>query len=139
MASPIAAKLILCDAAQADPRGKIHMLGAGWSVVPSPTPPHAVAVLIQIPWDRTNQKLPMRLALVDTDGNDVMLDGPDGPVSVEFVGDVEAGRPPGIPSGSAIHNATAMTVPPLPLKPGRYGWRLKIAELEIDEYFTVTG
>ncbi len=51
-------KLILCDAAQTDAAtGKIHMLGAGWTITSSPTAPHAVALMIQVPWDRTNQKL----------------------------------------------------------------------------------
>jgi hypothetical protein len=52
MASPVLAKLILCDYAVADPAGKVHMLGAGWSLTSSPTPPHAVVVLMKIPWDR---------------------------------------------------------------------------------------
>jgi hypothetical protein len=29
MTSPLDIKLILCDAAQADPNGKVHILGAG--------------------------------------------------------------------------------------------------------------
>ena len=55
MASKVEAKLILCDAAQADPNtGKVHMLGAGWSLTRSPTT-HAVVVLMKVPWDRTNE------------------------------------------------------------------------------------
>lgn len=58
--SQIGFKLILCDAAQTDAAtGKIHMLGAGWTITGSPTAPHAVALMIQVPWDRTNQKLPV--------------------------------------------------------------------------------
>ena len=48
----IEAQLLLCDAAVADQAGKLHMLGAGWSVTSSPTSPQAVAVLLKIPWDR---------------------------------------------------------------------------------------
>jgi len=44
MASPVAAQLILCDAAVADQAtGKVHMLGAGWSVTTSPTQQQASA------------------------------------------------------------------------------------------------
>lgn len=43
-------KLILCDAAQAAAAtGKIHMLGAGWMLTGSPTAPHTVALMIQVP------------------------------------------------------------------------------------------
>lgn len=71
MASPIEATVLLCDAAQADPSGKLHMLGAGWSITSSPTAPSAVAVLLQIPWDRANQKLRIQLQLENADGDHV--------------------------------------------------------------------
>ena len=73
MASPLEAQVILCDAAVADPGGKVHMLGAGWSMTGSPTAPQAVAVLMKIPWDRANQKIPMALRLLDADGKPVKL------------------------------------------------------------------
>ena len=57
MASPLEVHLILCDAAQAE-SGKVHMLGAGWSITGSPSAPHAVAVLIKVPWiEPTSSKL----------------------------------------------------------------------------------
>jgi len=37
MASSLDITLILCDAAQADPNGNVHMLGVGWSITPTPT------------------------------------------------------------------------------------------------------
>lgn len=74
MASPLDVQVILCDAAQADPgSGKLHMLGAGWSDIGTPTTPHAVAIMIKVPWDRTNQKLPLRLELVDGGGHTPQL------------------------------------------------------------------
>ena len=93
MASPLEIKLILCDAAVADPAGKLHMLGAGWSLTSTPTAPQAVAMLIKIPWDRANQKLHFALRLLDPDGKQVT--------------------------------------------PGRYEWRLELAEQTLVESFTV--
>ena len=126
MASPIEAVLILCDAATVDPLQKVHMLGAGWSQTSSPTPPSAVVALVKIPWDRTNTKLPMSLRLVDADGEFVSIEG------LPLLGvegqSVEVGRPPGVEPGTSIDFAFQLTVPPLPLQPGRYSWRLTVAD-----------
>lgn len=131
MASPIEATVLLCDAAQADPSGKLHMLGAGWSITSSPTAPSAVAVLLQIPWDRANQKLRIQLQLENADGDHV-----EGAPSL-VDGSIEVGRPPGVPPGSPIDAAFQVTVPPLPLQPGRYVWRLHIAEQQFSARFLV--
>jgi hypothetical protein len=138
MASPLEVQLILCDAAQADPAGKVHMLGAGWSVTRSPTS-HAVAVLIKIPWDRTNQPLPLTLDLVDADGNPVQFDTPSGQIGVHAEGTIEVGRPPGHEAGSPLDASFALNVPRLPLPPGRYTWRLTLAEHEQSVSFSVRG
>ncbi len=138
MASPLQVQLILCDAAQADPAGKVHMLGAGWSTTTSPTS-HAVAVLIKVPWDRANQGLPMKLSLLDSDGHPVEFPTPDGPVKVENEGVIEVGRPPGLAAGSLLDAAFALNLPALPLRPGRYEWRLELAEHTQTAVFTVRG
>ena len=43
------ATLLLCDAAQVDPAGKVHILGAGWTVVGGgngvPLPAQAVVLM----------------------------------------------------------------------------------------------
>ncbi len=125
MASPVEAIVLLCDAAVADPLGgKIHMLGAGWSVTTSPTGAAAVAVMLKIPWDRTNQKLPTSLAMLDADGQLVTL--PDG-TAVRSAQTIEVGRPPGLDPGSMIEASFSLSLPPLPLPPGRYQWRLEVA------------
>jgi hypothetical protein len=127
VASPIEAQVILCDAAQSDPAGKLHMLGAGWSVTGSPTAPQAVAVLIKIPWDRTNQPLPLRLQLFDADGQPVLLPSPEGEAPLVVTTALEVGRPPRLPPGSPISASFALNIGSLPLAPGRYEWRLDIA------------
>ncbi|WP_148272160.1 DUF6941 family protein [Micromonospora maris] len=137
MASPLEVQLILCDAAQAEARtGKVHMLGAGWSVTSSPTQ-HAVALLIKVPWDRANQKLKLSLQLRDGDGKPVELSTDQGPASVQAEGDIEVGRPPGLAPGSMLDASFALNVPPLPLSPGRYEWHLDLAEKTESAFFTV--
>lgn len=139
MASPIEAQLLLCDAAVADPSGKLHMLGAGWSMTSSPTAPQAVAVLLKIPWDRANQRMPVVLRLLDSDGQPVVLSTPEGSQQVVVGGEVEAGRPAGVAHGSPLDAAMAFNVPPLPLDPGRYQWRLDVADQSFTSSFQVVG
>lgn len=138
MASPLEIKLILCDAAVADPSGKLHMLGAGWSVTGSPTAPQAVAMLIKIPWDRANQKIKLSLRLLDPDGHPVTLPGLDGSATpIAHEGEIESGRPAGLASGSMLDAAIAISIPSMPLGAGRYEWRLHLGDQTESESFTV--
>jgi hypothetical protein len=136
MASPVEAQLILCDAAQADPSGKIHMLGAGWSMMHGSSP-HAVAVLIKVPWDRTNETLPLHLILQDADGKPIEITTTEGSRRIESEGSIEVGRPPGLPPGIMLNASFALNLPALPLAPGRYTWRLEFAANVLTESFTV--
>ena len=122
------ATVLLCDSGQvAD--GKLHLLGGGWNVTgPGPTS-HAVAVLLEVPWDRTNQQLQFQLELMNEDGSAVTQLDPNGvetPIRVE--GGLEVGRPPGHPRGAAINVPFVLNIPSLPLTPGRrYSWELHVA------------
>ncbi len=115
------------------------MLGAGWSITGSPTSPQAVAVMLKIPWDRANQRLALVLRLVDSDGRPVALATPEGMQEITMGGDIEAGRPPGVPPGSPLDAALAFSVPSLPLPPGRYQWRLDVGEDTFTAGFQVAG
>jgi hypothetical protein len=138
MASPIEVKVILCDAAASDATsGKVHMLGAGWSVTGTPTGPQAVAILMKIPWGRANQQIPVKLQLFDSDGNQVRVTTPAGENDIMMTGHVEVGRPPGVAPGSLLDSSLVLNVPPLPLPPGRYQWRLDIADQTFTETFEV--
>lgn len=138
MASPIEGALILADSAQAA-SGKVHMLGAGWSITGSPTAPSAVVGLIKIPWDRTNQKIQIHVQLVNEDGHPVVLGGMPGLADqpVEFKAEMEAGRPPGVKPGTPIDASFAFNVGPMPLPPGRYTWVMRIGDDEISSSFSV--
>ncbi len=122
------AALVLCDyAAQDVPGGKVHLMGAGWSVTgPMPTS-HAVAAFVKVGWDEAN--LPHRLALrlMDSDGTTVSLPGLAGEQRIEFPGNLEVPRPAGLPHGSEIDATFVVNVGALPLTPGqRYRWELEI-------------
>jgi Family of unknown function (DUF6941) len=129
------ATLLLCDAAQVDPAGKVHILGAGWTVVGSVAgpgeaaalPAQAVVVLVHVPWNETDAPHHLRLRLEDADGQPVLAGPPDArrPMVHEQAFGVQ--RPPGAPEGITLDVPVVVSVGPgLVLRPGRYAWRLEI-------------
>lgn len=122
------AQILLADAAQVSPDGKVHLLGLGWQFTVTPTPPSAVVVLVHVPWDEANRKHTMAVDLVTSDGNPVMLPLPDGGLTnIHLETQFEVGRPPGLRQGSDIIFPFAAAMGPMPLQKGqRFEWRLKI-------------
>jgi Family of unknown function (DUF6941) len=129
--------MMLADAAQ-EVGGKLYILGGGWSVTgPAPTP-MAIALKLEVPWDRTNVRHALLLELLDEDGSAVLVQDEKGEqVALQVTGEFEAGRPPGLKPGTPIDSALAVGFGPLPLEPGRrYQWRLSI-DGETDEDWTL--
>jgi hypothetical protein len=123
------ASLLLCDyAAQDAPTGKVHVMGAGWSVTaPVAAAPRAVAVFIKVGWTEANEPHKLMLRLIDADGQVVSVEGPAGKQPLEFQGNLEVGRPPGIPQGSEIDASFVINLTALPLVPGqRFTWELEM-------------
>jgi hypothetical protein len=116
--------MMLADAAQ-QVGGKLYVLGGGWSTTASPTAPMAVAIKIEVPWDRTNVGHDWRLALVDADGRAVTTSDER---PVEVTGQLEVGRPAGLPEGTPLDAPLVVSFGSMPLPPGRYEWRLEIEE-----------
>jgi hypothetical protein len=115
--------MMLADAAQ-EVNGKLYVLGGGWSVTGPVLPPMALALKLDVPWSAANQQHEFLLVLVDADGHPVRVAGDDG--EVRAGGTFEVGRPEGLPPGTDIDFAFAVTVPSLPLSAGRYAWQLWI-------------
>lgn len=124
--------IVLCDfAEQEQPGGKVHMLGAGWSMIGSLPSPHAVVAFIKVAWTEANEKHKFVLRLTDGDGQVVTTPGASVPQPLEFSGVLEVGRPPGLPAGSEIDVNFVVGVQPLQLISGqRYTWRIEIGEGE---------
>jgi hypothetical protein len=119
--------MMLADAAQAVD-GKLYILGGGWSITGPEPSASAIAAYIQVPWDRTNVQHEFRFELVDSDGQPVVAETPEGieePVAIE--GAFEVGRPVGVTPGTPIDVPLAINIGPLVLPPGgRYEWRLTV-------------
>lgn len=125
--------MTLADAAQvAD--GKLYILGAGWNelyIGPNgQTGPHAVALLLQVPWDQTNTVQNLELSLFDADGQ--LVDDGAGPLTISASGEV--GRPPGATPGAHLPVPLAFPVRPMTLAVGRYVWEASINGVENDAW-----
>ena len=118
--------MLLADSAQAV-NGKLYILGGGWSITgPDPTP-SAIAIQIEVPWDEANKRHRLEVALVNADGQPVMVPTPTGDRPVLLGGEFEVGRPPGLIPGTPLGVALAINIGPLPLPPdSRYVWRCSI-------------
>ncbi len=93
---------------------------------PGPVP-HAIGLIFEVPWDRGNEQITFRLDLVDSDGDAVIVETPEGDQAVVFEGNFEVGRPPGMKPGTPLSFPAAINFAPQPLEPGgRYEWRLTV-------------
>lgn len=132
--------LLLADSAQAVD-GKLYILGGGWTDTTlgpdNLTAPHALACIIEVPWDQTNVEHQTSLQLLDADGHPVE---PAGGHPLRVDNGFEIGRPPGAPAGVALSFSMALNLSPLPLAPGRYTWTVVVDEHDewkADVSFTV--
>lgn len=84
-------------------------------------------MFIKVDWTEANEQHKFSLRLVNADGQTVTAEGPAGTQPIEFQGNLEVGRPPGIPQGSEIDASFVVNLGPLPLVPGqRFTWQLEM-------------
>jgi hypothetical protein len=82
------------------------------------------------------QKIPFELILEDEDGQTVTQASEQGVEPVQFGGQFEVGRPPGLRPGRPIDLPLAVVVQPLSLQPAhRYTWRIRINDKSEDDWF----
>src|ERR1700742_5095265 len=112
------ASLVLCDFAETDSSGKVHMLGAGWAFTgPDPTPQGVVAFL-QVPPDRLGSPIVVAVRLIDPSGQVVEVPGVGGVQRVEISGQIEIQAPAGWDGASTLGATFAVNLGPMPLKQG---------------------
>jgi hypothetical protein len=124
--------LLLADAAQADAQsGKVNALGLGWRQCQTPTPAFSLVLFLDIDWDETNKKHKLKCQLLTTDGDPVIVTGPQGPQRILFEAAAEAGRPVGSIHGTSVRMPLTLNIPAgIPLEPGIYEWRVEVEDFE---------
>lgn len=121
------ATLLLANSAEAHSQnGMVNALGLGWSVTGTPTPPAALVLMVKVPWDQTNVRHKVELALVDQDGHPATINDQGDIIRID--GSFEAGRPAGIIPGTPIDAAVVINLSAgMALTPGAaYQWRVEI-------------
>lgn len=118
----ISATMLIAESAQVA-EGKLFLLGGGIAILPPQPQPTALALLLQIPWTQSEERMDWMCELLDEDGTPVLVG--DRPVQVN--GQIQAGRPPTWPEGVPLHIPIAINFSALPVQAGRrYTWRLAI-------------
>lgn len=106
--------------------GKLFVSGGGWTWIIAGAP-FGIALLVEVPWDRLNEKHKLRLELVDADGQPVGGAGPSGDQPVLIEGEFVGGRPPDHVPGTPLMMPVSFNVGGVPLEPEqRYRWQLTI-------------
>jgi hypothetical protein len=125
--------LLLADAAQADAgSGKVNALGLGWRQCQTPTPAFTLVLFLDIDWDETNKQHKLKCQLLTTDGEPVVMAGPQGPQRILFEAAAEAGRPPGTIHGTSVRMPLTLNIPAgIALEPGMYEWRVEVEGFEM--------
>lgn len=106
--------------------GLLYLHGAGWTDIQQPVGPggqpgivhFGMAVSILVGWNETNRRFPLKLLVVHEDGDELAS------VSAQ----VEAGRPPGLPTGSDIRSVLAVNAEAQFPRPGSYEFRAELGE-----------
>ena len=111
-------RLFLADSAEVREQ-LLFILGGGWSEVGPQPQPFALAGIIEVTWEETNNRRRLQFLIEDEDGHPLSVPTPTGEQPFRIEANFEVGRPPGAPPGSSFNVAIAVTVAPLQWTPGR--------------------
>ena len=79
-----------------------------------------------MPWEAAGIEHTLRFDLLDDQGHPVLVETPHGEQPVRVEGQFHVAPHPGLKRGTPLVMPIAMNLPPQPLRPGRYEWRLEI-------------
>ncbi len=121
--------VLLCDFAQVA-EGKLYLLGGGWSLCGPGPFQHGLAIKVEVPWNEANRLHMLEGVLKDADERPVKVGNP--PNELQFRGEFEVGRPPGLPAGTALDVLLAVNFGPLELPPGAaFFWSVSVDGREV--------
>jgi hypothetical protein len=122
----VEATVLLCDYAE-ERLGKLYVMGGGWDTGLADAPLSiALAIVLHVPWDQTNDPHDLWVRLLTEDGEIVKIEG--NPVQLE--GKFEAGRPAGVQKGMSFGVALAPRFPLISLPQGSYAFVVLIDKKE---------
>jgi len=102
-------------------------MGGGWNVTGPGPSTFGIGGVIELEWHEANQPRRFRIELLTDDGRPVEVQTPVGQQPVVIETNVEVGRPPGVPQGTAFNVPIALNIVGMPRPPGaRLVWRFTI-------------
>lgn len=107
--------------------GLLYMMGAGWTDVRPPLDPDGrpgavhfgIGVSVIVGWNETNQRYPVILTITHEDGGDPL---------VRLEGQIETGRPTGLPPGSDQRSVIGIQANVQFPRPGGYEVRVTLLD-----------
>jgi hypothetical protein len=123
------AAIVLGDFAETDSSsGKVHILGAGWSITGPAPSTQAVVAFLQVPAHRVGEPIPVILRLHDSAGQIVEVPGNLGGMQrLEVTGLVEMKEPEGWDHSTDLEAVFSVNVLMLALPPGSsYSWSIEV-------------
>jgi len=116
--------------------GLLYLQGAGWTDITTGTGPDeqlssvhiGIGISILIGWNETNTSFPLEFAMLHEDGGQPILDGQ---------GQIESGRPPGIPAGGDLRSVLAINADVAFPRTGGYQFRVTLADVTKSVSFRV--
>jgi hypothetical protein len=125
---------LLADHAQAI-NGKLYVMGGGWNVIGPDLAPFALAGIIELDWNESNQPHRVTAELLTEDGQLVLVPTPTGNQPAIVALTVEVGRPVGVRAGTPLNVPIAINLGGVPIPPdGRYVWRFSINGQSRDDW-----
>lgn len=99
--------------------GLLYMLGAGWTDIRPPVGPDGrlgmahfgIGVSVLVGWNETNQRFPLTVTITHEDGGEPL---------VRVEGQIEQGRPPGLPPGADLRSVIGLDADVQFPRPGGY-------------------
>jgi hypothetical protein len=93
----------------------------------------ALVAVLRIPWEETNRRHEINIALLTADGKPVPVDTPMGQQAFGMKIGFEIGRPPGVPLGTELSAPFAQNFIKPQLPTGRYIFRCDLDGNHIDD------
>ena len=120
--------ILLANAANLDASGQVNTLGLGWSIIgPSPLPGFVVIVKVMAPEEQREERLNVRLQLLDSAGNVVASEEQDAMEPLDVPLQVETVSSAAVPAGLKAGAFFILELGPgLLLEPGIYEWVVSI-------------